>query len=62
MRVSKTEDPEGNLVTIELTNSGDENFKAAIAQWIQQNYPDWGHEGFFQRLTMFQANSCIISL
>ena len=62
MQVSKIENPAGNLIRLEFSRASDEDFKTALMEWIQANYPDWGYPGFFQRLATFQAGNCSINM
>ncbi len=62
MQISKIENPVGELVKIEFTRASEEDFKKSLMAWIQFNYPDWGYEGFFKRMSTFQAGSCVIDM
>lgn len=62
MEVRNIENPPGSLVKIEFVNTGDEDFKALVEQWIQENYPEMDHKEFFDRLEEFVHGRCVINM
>jgi len=67
VEVREIQNPEGNLVKVELVRTGDDRdgentYKGKIKQWVGVNHPDWGCEDFFSRLIEFAHGVCVLDI
>lgn len=58
MQVYRIEDTSGSLMELQFVNTGDENFKGQIKDWLKVNFPSMTYQEFFDRLAEYHNNIC----